>query len=316
MTERTPPIPTPDELFRRVMLARPRVYRLGARTPIDAAPLPGGGRVLLKREDLGPVHSFKWRGAAVKMSELHDAGCTHVVAASAGNHAQGVAVAAAAYGVRATIFMPRSTPRIKQAAVERFGGSLVEIRLDGDTYDASAAAAACHADRTGATVVHAYDDPSVIAGQGVIADEIIQDAIGFDRVYLPIGGGGLAAGVACVLRAHRPDVEIVGVEAEGQASMAAASRAANPPTSGPSTPSATAPPSDAPEPTPTPSAATSSTASSPSPTTRSAPPSSTPGRSSVSSPSPRARSASPPPSAKRATAPPRSPSSPAPTSTS
>lgn len=215
-------IPTPEAIFNRAMLARGHVYRIGKRTPIHEMAMPSGGSLCVKREDLGPVHSFKWRGAAVKVGELRDDGCRHVVAASAGNHAQGVALAAAAFGMRATIFMPRSTPRIKQKGVTEFGGSLIEIRLEGDTYDESAEAAIAFSKETGAVVVHAYDDPSVIAGQGVIGDEIVQDADGFERVYLQIGGGGLAAGVASVIRAHRPGVELVGVEAEGQASMSAA----------------------------------------------------------------------------------------------
>lgn len=221
-------IPTPDEIFRRVMLARSVMYRLGDPTPLTPMALGDGAHLLIKREDLGPVHSFKWRGAVVKVAELHEKGVRRVVAASAGNHAQGVALAAAAFGLHATIYMPRSTPKIKQAEVKRFGGDAVEIRLAGDSYDEAAGLAHACAAESDAVVVHAYDDPAVIAGQGVIGDEILQSGCPARRVYLQIGGGGLAAGVASVLRAHDVDIEIVGVEAEGQASMRAAIEAGVP----------------------------------------------------------------------------------------
>ncbi|MEM1184249.1 MAG: pyridoxal-phosphate dependent enzyme [Planctomycetota bacterium] len=222
-----------NSMFSRVMLARARVYRVAPATPMTMVSLPGGSTLLVKREDLGPVHSFKWRGAAVRISELADEGCTEVVAASAGNHAQGVALASAAAGMRATIFMPRSTPRIKQQQVRRLGGTHVDVRLEGDCYDESAASAAQYATERGARIVHAYDDLSVIAGQGVIGDEIAQETSELDRVYLCVGGGGLAAGVATVLRASIPGVELIGVEAEGQASMKAALDAGEPVDIGP-----------------------------------------------------------------------------------
>lgn len=220
---------TPDTIFREATLARKRIASIDGATRIDRVELPSGVELLLKREDLSRVHSFKWRGAANRIAVLRETGDTRaIVAASAGNHAQGVALAAATFGVDATIYMPRSTPRVKQADVRRFGGSRVTVVLEGDKYDEASLAAKRFARESGAAYVHPYDDPLVIAGQATIADEIVQDCPAPSRVYLCVGGGGLAAGVATVLRAHWPTVELIGVEATGQASMAAAIEAGEP----------------------------------------------------------------------------------------
>ena len=205
------------------MLARARVYRLASATPTEEIPVPTGGSFLLKREDLSPIHSYKWRGAFNKLAVLAEAGSTkHVVAASAGNHAQGVAIAASRLGSSATIFMPTSTPALKVREVKRFAGDSVEIVLEGDTFDVAAEKAAAFADATGAVIIPPFDDLHVIAGQGTIGDEIIASAKQPKTVYLQIGGGGLAAGVACVLKTFDPQIHIVGVEGAEQACMAAA----------------------------------------------------------------------------------------------
>ena len=149
--------------------------------------------------------------------------------ASAGNHAQGVALAAKRLGTKATIFMPVSTPRMKQDAVRKLGGDAVDVRLEGDAYDAASAAAHAFAAAKGRAFVHPYDDLAVMGGQGTIADEVVMSGQGtFDRVYLQIGGGGMATGVACWLRHYYPDIEIVGVEGVDQASMQAALGAGKP----------------------------------------------------------------------------------------
>lgn len=216
-------VPSVQSVFREIMLARRRIYRIDAPTPVEALPLPSGGQLWVKREDRSRNHSFKWRGAANRMALLVERGEGNaVVAASAGNHAQGVALAAAQLSLRATIFMPRSTPLIKQSAVRAFGGKWVEVRLEGDTFDETAAAARQLSEETGAVLVHPFDDLHVIAGQGTIGDELVQACLPIDTVYVCVGGGGLAAGVGAALSVLDPSIEVVGVEAEGQAGMHAA----------------------------------------------------------------------------------------------
>ncbi len=211
-------------LHHATLMARERVYRFGSATPLEKIALPGGGpQVWLKREDLSPVKAYKWRGAANRMAMLGPGESTRgVVTASAGNHAQGVALAAKQLGVKARIYMPMPTPRVKQAAVLHHGGEWVEIRLEGDSYDDAVQAAHADMESSGAIYIHAYDDLDVMAGQATLADEIILSGKGpFDAAFLQIGGGGMAAGVANWLRLHWPDIEIIGVEAEGQAAMKA-----------------------------------------------------------------------------------------------
>ena len=224
-------MPLDRRLRREILFARGRVYRFGQATPLERLVLPGPApEIWVKREDLSAVKSYKWRGACNRMAVLTRAEAKRgVVTASAGNHAQGVALAARTLGIHARIYMPRSTPKVKQAAVLHHGGEFVEIYLSGDSYD-EAVKAARHDESANRTVyVHAYDDLQVMAGQGTLADEIVLSGQGpFDVAYLQIGGGGLAAGVSTWLKTYWPDIEIIGVESVGQASMQAALTAGEP----------------------------------------------------------------------------------------
>ena len=214
--------PLDSRLRQETLLARERVYRFGRPTPLERLILPGEGpEIWVKREDLSAVKSYKWRGACNRMAVLTPGEAKRgVVTASAGNHAQGVALAARVLGIRARIHMPRTTPKVKQAAVLQHGGGFVEIVLTGDSYDEAMRAA--QAD-TGAVLIHAYDDLRVMAGQGTLADEVVLSGHGpFDAAYLQIGGGGMAAGVSSWLKTYWPDIRITGVEGCGQASMKAA----------------------------------------------------------------------------------------------
>ncbi len=223
--------PLDRQLRQEILLARERVYRFGRATPLERLNLAGPGpEIWVKREDLSAVKSYKWRGACNRMALLTPGEMKRgVVTASAGNHAQGVALAARVLGIRARIHMPRSTPKVKQAAVLHHGGDVVEVLLSGDTYDEAVHAARADEAATGAVYIHAYDDLGVMAGQGTLADEIVLSGHGpFDAAYLQIGGGGMAAGVSTWLKTYWPDMEIVGVEGVGQASMKAALAAGKP----------------------------------------------------------------------------------------
>lgn len=216
-----------------ILLARERIYHFGQPTPIERLILPGdapGPEIWIKREDLSPVNSYKWRGACNRMALLSPAEIARgVVTASAGNHAQGVALAAQKLSIPARIHMPRSTPRMKQDAVSRHGGDWVTISLSGDSYDDAVIAARADMERTGAIYVHAYDDLQVMAGQGTLADEVVMSGHGpFDAAYLQIGGGGMASGASAWLKTFWPEMALVGVEGEGQASMRAALDAGQP----------------------------------------------------------------------------------------
>src|SRR5882672_5038988 len=180
-----------------------------------------GCRVLLKREDLQPVFSFKIRGAYNRIARLTDAErAAGVICASAGNHAQGVALSAKRLGIAATIVMPVTTPPIKIDAVRYFGGKVV---LHGDTFEEAAERARALEKAEGLTFVHPYDDPEVIAGQGTIGMEILHQHPGpIEAIFVPIGGGGLAAGVASYVKFLRPETKVIGVEPEDAASMKAA----------------------------------------------------------------------------------------------
>jgi len=222
---------TIERLRREILLARERVYHFGQATPIERLPMPEAGpEVWVKREDLSTVKSYKWRGACNRMSVLGPGERRRgVVSASAGNHAQGVALAARVLGVKARIYMPLSTPKVKQAAVLQHGGEWVEIRLEGESYDDAVQAARRDESESGAVYVHAYDDLQVMAGQGTLADEVVMSGHGpFDAAYLQIGGGGMAGAVASWLRSFWPDIRLIGVEGEGQASMKAAIEAGSP----------------------------------------------------------------------------------------
>lgn len=224
-------LPLDRRLRQEILFARERVYRFGGATPLERLVLPGPGpEIWVKREDLSPVKAYKWRGACNRMATLTAAEAARgVVTASAGNHAQGVALAARALGIKARIYMPRSTPRIKQAAVHYHGGEFVSIHLAGDSYDEAVTSARHDEAATRAVYIHAYDDLQVMAGQGTLADEIILSGKGpFDAAFLQIGGGGMAAGVSTWLKTHWPDIRLVGVEGSGQACMKAALAAGKP----------------------------------------------------------------------------------------
>ncbi len=211
-----------DRLFEEILQARQRVYAVGDPTPLQKLNLPSiPAPVYAKREDLGPIRAYKWRGAYNCMASLpQEARDKGIVAASAGNHAQGVALAARVLNCRATIFMPRSTPEVKQSEVRRHGGAHVQIILHGDSYDETAAAAHNYCDEHGCTFVHPYDDLVTMGGQGTLADEVVMSGEGpFDRAYVAIGGGGLASAVACWLKKFWPGIKIIGVEGIEQASM-------------------------------------------------------------------------------------------------
>jgi threonine dehydratase len=196
-------------------------------TPLDAAPLLSerlGFPVLIKREDLTPVFSFKIRGAYNRMAKLTPAERTRgVVAASAGNHSQGVAFAARRLGIACRIVMPTTTPSIKVDAVRRFG---VDVELVGDDYAAAAAHAAALAADGGLVSIPPFDDPDVIAGQATIGIELLRQAPrDLSAVFVPVGGGGLAAGVAAVVKSQRPQVRVIGVQADDADAMARSLRA-------------------------------------------------------------------------------------------
>ena len=191
-----------------------RVYDVAIETPLELAAnlsARAGNRILLKREDMQSVFSFKLRGAYNKMAQLTPAQRKHgVICASAGNHAQGVALAAARMGCRAVIVMPETTPEIKIQAVKARGG---EVVLAGDSFDEAYAHALTLEKKHKLTFVHPYDDPDVIAGQGTIGMEIVEQHAGhIDAVFCSIGGGGLISGVAAYIKHMRPETRIIGVE--------------------------------------------------------------------------------------------------------
>ena len=198
-----------------------RVYDVADKTPLDiAANLSTrlGNRVLMKREDLQPVFSFKLRGAYNKIARLDKADLGNgVICSSAGNHAQGVALAARRKGIRAVIVMPVTTPSIKTDAVAALGG---EVVLHGDTYDDAYARATELADEDSLVFIHPFDDPDVIAGQGTIGKEILEQSDeSIDVLFVPVGGGGLIAGIATWVRQTQPGIRIVGVEPDDSAAM-------------------------------------------------------------------------------------------------
>ncbi|MEH6557842.1 MAG: threonine ammonia-lyase, biosynthetic [Oceanicoccus sp.] len=212
----------PQSYIKKILSAR--VYDVAIESPVDPAPLLSkrfNNHILLKREDLQPVFSFKLRGAYNKMMHLSEAELAKgVIAASAGNHAQGLALSALKLGVKATIVMPKTTPQIKVDAVRRRGAKVI---LHGDTYDEASIHAQKLVDEKGLIYIHPYDDPEVIAGQGTIGMEIIRQVTGpLDAVFVPVGGGGLLAGVAAYIKYVRPDIKVIGVEPEDAACLKAA----------------------------------------------------------------------------------------------
>jgi threonine dehydratase len=197
------------------------VYDVAIRSPLEIATNLSArldNEILLKREDLQPVFSFKLRGASNKLASLSKADLANgVVCSSAGNHAQGVALAAKRRDIKATIVMPVTTPSIKVDAVRALGGNVV---LHGDTYDDAYAHARELEEKHGYFFVHPFDDPVVIAGQGTIGLEILEQTSGeIDAIFIPIGGGGLIAGIAACIKAVQPDVRIIGVEPDDSSAM-------------------------------------------------------------------------------------------------
>lgn len=195
-------------------ILKSRVYDVAIESPLEEAPRLSSrlsAQVLLKREDLQPVFSFKLRGAYNKIAHLSEETARRgVICASAGNHAQGVALAARRRGIPAVIVMPRTTPRIKVQAVTALGG---EVVLSGDDYDSAFAHALELARERGLGFVHAFDDPDVIAGQGTIGMEIVRQTAGdFDAVFVPVGGGSLISGIAVYVKALYPRIRVIGVE--------------------------------------------------------------------------------------------------------
>ncbi|MGE8361824.1 threonine ammonia-lyase, biosynthetic [Pseudomonas sp.] len=207
-----------------------RVYDVAVETPLQPARQLSerlGNQILLKREDLQPVYSFKIRGAYNKLAQLSPEDLARgVVTASAGNHAQGLALAAKHMGVKATIVMPRTTPELKVQGVRSRGGKVV---LHGDAFPEALAHSLKLVEEKGYTYIHPYDDPLVIAGQGTVAMEILRQHQGrLDAVFVPVGGGGLIAGIAAYIKYLRPEVKVIGVEPDDsnclQAAMAAGER--------------------------------------------------------------------------------------------
>lgn len=207
----------PTKYIKKILEAK--VYEVAIETPLDAAPLLEdrlGNRVFLKREDLQPVFSFKLRGAYNKIASLSpEERQNGIITASAGNHAQGVALAAQRLGIPAIIVMPKTTPQIKVNAVRRRKAKAV---LFGDSYDDACDHALALSKEQGLPFVHPFDDPEVIAGQGTIGMEIIRQHSGpIEAIFIPVGGGGLIAGVAAYIKYLRPETKIIGVEPEGSA---------------------------------------------------------------------------------------------------
>ncbi len=209
----------PDDYLQRVLKAR--VYDVAIESPLEPAPRLSrrlNNRILLKREDLQPVFSFKLRGAYNKIAHLSAAiAAQGVICASAGNHAQGVALAARKRGIPAVIVMPQTTPAIKLQAVADLGA---EVVLHGDVYDAAYDHALTLARERHLVFVHPFDDPDVIAGQGTIGVEILRQTGGeLDAIFVPVGGGGLIAGIAAYVKQLYPRIRIIGVEPEDAAAM-------------------------------------------------------------------------------------------------
>lgn len=209
------------DYLRRILLAP--VYDVAIEsdiTPMVKLSSRFDNQITLKREDQQPVYSFKLRGAYNKLANLTDEECAHgVVAASAGNHAQGMALAASKLGIQATIFMPLTTPDIKVDNVRRLGA---EVRLVGKSFNEAQTASVIFAKENNKKIIHPFDDPDVIAGQGTVAKEILQQKPNLDAVFIPVGGGGLMAGMAVYIKQIRPDIKVIAVEAEDSACLKAA----------------------------------------------------------------------------------------------
>jgi threonine dehydratase len=204
--------------------AAKRLDGIALRTPLQASKRLSrefGANVLIKREDMQEVRSFKVRGAYNKISSLSAEDRRRgVVCASAGNHAQGVAFACSELRIKSSIFMPAITPTQKIERVKQFGGEYVEIHLVGDSYDEASQAALKLCEERDAVFVHPFDDRLTIAGQATIGKEIFEDLQGeLDAVFVAVGGGGLASGIGCYLKERRPEISVIGAEPAGSPSM-------------------------------------------------------------------------------------------------
>src|SRR5690554_7088997 len=208
-----------NDYLKKILAAR--VYDVAIESPLHIAPFlseRSGNQIWLKREDQQPVYSFKLRGAYNKIVQLTDEEkAKGVITASAGNHAQGVALSAQKLNIKATIVMPRTTPDIKVRSVKARGARVV---LHGDSFDEAFEHSQKLVEEKGMTYVHPYDDPEVIAGQGTVGMEILRQHSGpIDAIFIPVGGGGLAAGIAAWVKYLRPDIRIVAVEPEDAACL-------------------------------------------------------------------------------------------------
>ncbi|QDJ13011.1 threonine ammonia-lyase, biosynthetic [Mergibacter septicus] len=221
--------PTGAEYLKAIIALGSKVYQAAQITPLQpmeklSARL--GNQVLIKREDRQPVHSFKLRGAYAMMSSLTEtqrkAG---IIAASAGNHAQGVALSAKLLGLKALIVMPQNTPKIKVEAVQAFGG---EVLLFGANFDEAKAKAIALSESEKMSFIPPFDHPMVIAGQGTLALEMLQQYSELDRIFVPVGGGGMAAGVAVLIKQLMPEIKVIGVESKDSACLYAAFQAGKP----------------------------------------------------------------------------------------
>jgi len=211
------------DYLKKILTAR--VYDVAEETPLELAPTLSqrfNNRIYFKREDMQSVFSFKLRGAYNKMAHLsHEALQRGVICASAGNHAQGVALSAAKLGCRALIVMPTTTPQVKIDAVKARGGNAVEVVLHGDSYTDAYNHAILLEREQKLTFVHPFDDPDVIAGQGTIGMEILRQHSGpIHAIFVAIGGGGLVSGIGAYVKAVRPDIRIIGVQSIDSDAMA------------------------------------------------------------------------------------------------
>lgn len=219
--------PTGAEYLRAVLSSK--VYDLAQVTPLQPmAKLSErlGNEILVKREDRQPVHSFKLRGAYAMIAGLTpEQKAAGVIAASAGNHAQGVALSAKHLGLKALIVMPQNTPSIKVEAVRGYGG---EVLLHGANFDEAKAKAIELANSKNMTFIPPFDHPAVISGQGSLAMELLQQNTHIDRIFVPVGGGGLAAGIAVLIKQLIPEIKVIGVESKDSACLYAALKAGEP----------------------------------------------------------------------------------------
>ena len=202
----------PHHYIRKILEAQ--VYDVAVETPIQQAPFLSerfNNHIYIKREDLQPVFSFKIRGAYNKISLLsNEEKARGIITASAGNHAQGVALSAKKLGITAVIVMPTTTPEIKVRSVRAYGANVV---LHGDSFDEALSHSIALVEKKGYTYIHPYDDPDTIAGQGTIAMEILRQHSGdLHAVFVPVGGGGLAAGISTYIKYLRPEIKVIGVE--------------------------------------------------------------------------------------------------------